>query len=93
MLGEACVTKAEFDPNRHWYRAKVVAISPCRKEGAIMYVDLGNVRTVKMKDLRIPLTFGNKVCMTKVNCFAQHERLIRWSIAFSHWPSEWSWNP
>ena len=91
-LGEACVAKAEFDPRRRWYRAKVVAISSCRKEVAVMYVDLGNIRIVKMKDIRIPRNFGNKVCMTNVNCV--HERLIWSSIGFSpRWPSEWSWNP
>ena len=38
----------------------VLQVSPDKKEFGIIYVDLGNVRSVKSEDLRIPRAFGDK---------------------------------
>ena len=57
-VGEACTAKL----GRTWYRAKVVEVSQSNKELGILYVDLGNVRIVNIKDLRIPRAFGEEVC-------------------------------
>ena len=54
---EACVAKFN---GKSWYRAKVLEVSPDRKEVGIIYIDLGNVRTVKSVDLRIPRAFGDQ---------------------------------
>ena len=59
-VGEACVAKLE-DANR-WYRAQIVEVSQWNKEVAVIFVDLGNVRSVNIRDLRIPRAFGDKVC-------------------------------
>ena len=57
-LGEACVAKRD----NHWYRAQVVDMSQSTRKVLVLYVDLGSVREVDIKDLRIPRAFQNKVC-------------------------------
>ena len=66
-LGEACVAKL----GDRWYRAQVVELSHWSTEVAIIYVDLGNVRRVNREDLRIPRSFGDKVCRAKINLVHQ----------------------
>lgn len=68
-VGEACVAKLE--DNNRWYRAQVVEVSQWAKEVAVIYVDLGNVRSVNIEDLRIPRAFGDKVCRAKFNLVHQ----------------------
>ena len=55
-VGEVCVAK--FDDQ--WYRAQIVEMSTNRRDVAVIYVDLGNVRQVNISDLRIPNAFGNQ---------------------------------
>ena len=66
-MGEACVAKL----GDRWYRAQVVELSHWSTEVAIIYVDLGNVRRVNREDLRIPRSFGDKVCRAKINLVHQ----------------------
>ena len=68
-VGEACVAKLK--DNNRWYRAQVVEVSQWAKEVAVIYVDLGNVRSVNIEDLRIPRAFGDKVCRAKFNLVHQ----------------------
>ena len=56
-VGEACVAKRD----NHWYRAQVLDVDQSRKMVGVLYVDLGSVREVDIKNIRIPRAFGNKV--------------------------------
>ena len=69
LVGEACVAKLE--DNNRYYRAQIVEVSQWAKEVAVIYVDLGNVRSVNIEDLRIPRAFGDKVCRAKLNLVHQ----------------------
>ena len=54
--GEVCVTKL----GDHWFRAQIIEMSTSRREAAVIYVDLGNVRIVNTSDLRIPRDFADE---------------------------------
>ena len=56
MPNEACLAKL----HDKWYRAQVLEVSPDKKKVGIIYVDLGNVRSVKSEDLRVPHAFADK---------------------------------
>ena len=47
-VGEACVARM----GNEWYRAQVVEINGT--EAGVIFVDLGNVRRVAYRDLRVP---------------------------------------
>ena len=55
-VGEVCVTKL----GDHWYRAQIIEMSTSKRDAAVIYVDLGNVRTVNTSDLRIPRDFAKQ---------------------------------
>merc|ERR1712241_838520 len=56
MPNEACLAKL----HDKWYRAQVLEVSPDKKKVGIIYVDLGNVRSVKSEDLRVAHAFADK---------------------------------
>ena len=47
-VDETCVARL----GNEWYRGQVVEVNG--KEAAVLYVDLGNVRKVAYRDLRVP---------------------------------------
>ena len=47
-VGEACVARL----GNEWYRAQVLEVNG--SETAVVFVDLGNVRRIACRDLRIP---------------------------------------
>ena len=55
-VGEVCVAKF----GNHWYRAQIIEMSTTKREVAVIYVDLGNIRTIDTSDLRIPRHFANQ---------------------------------
>ena len=55
-VGEACIAKF----GEHWHRAQIIEMDNTRRNVAVIYVDLGNVREVDITDLRIPRAFANQ---------------------------------
>ena len=53
-VGEVCIAKL----GDYWYRARILEVSNGQREVAVIYVDLGNVRTIDTSDLRIPRDFA-----------------------------------
>merc|ERR1712038_77737 len=53
-VGEACVARL----GEEWYRAQVIEVNGT--DAAVVFVDLGNVRRIAKRNLRVPRAYGDQ---------------------------------